>query len=385
MDLKKYEKTRYQSIYRNKKNKNYVVMLSKPVKSSISRIDGKKITTLEEALKIRDNPKIRLQKANETIHKEEFDFLLDKYMKYCEKDLKLSYNSLKKKRILFDKYFRGRFKKISAVKKEILSSYINNLSCSDKQKNEVIKIIRPFFNWCVREDILFKSPLTGVKLYRVNKPEMKYWLPEDIRTILSVIDDDINNEPTTKKHRAYLVKMIILIGFSLGDRIGETRALRFSDINEEECSISIKHSINYDPKAESFLSATKTLSSEKSIFVTEKLLSAIFEYRSFIVNELNIEITDNTPILVNPKTNLPFCDTLLRRHFNYYIKKSNVRKIRMYDLRHTTATTLMSEGYDMYIIQDKLRHKSIKTTIDEYGHITSNKRKEVAKVTDKYY
>lgn len=33
---------RWENIYRHKKNKNYVIMISKPVKTSISRIDGKK-------------------------------------------------------------------------------------------------------------------------------------------------------------------------------------------------------------------------------------------------------------------------------------------------------------------------------------------------------
>ena len=47
MDKKVYESTRYQNIYRHKKNKNYIVMISKPTKTSISSIDGKKIIRLE--------------------------------------------------------------------------------------------------------------------------------------------------------------------------------------------------------------------------------------------------------------------------------------------------------------------------------------------------
>ncbi len=63
MNLNVYEKTRYQNIYRHKKNKNYVVMISKPVKSSIATMNGEKIYKLDEAVKIRDNPKIKLQKV----------------------------------------------------------------------------------------------------------------------------------------------------------------------------------------------------------------------------------------------------------------------------------------------------------------------------------
>ena len=63
MDKKVYEKTRYQNIYRHKTNKNYIIMMSKPVKTSIASIDGKKIMKLEDAVNIRDNPKIKVQKG----------------------------------------------------------------------------------------------------------------------------------------------------------------------------------------------------------------------------------------------------------------------------------------------------------------------------------
>ena len=72
MDLKRYEKTRYQNIYRNKKNKNYMIMISNP-KTTIGIVNGKKIFDIEEAKKIRDNPKIRLQKESEIKTKNNFD------------------------------------------------------------------------------------------------------------------------------------------------------------------------------------------------------------------------------------------------------------------------------------------------------------------------
>lgn len=72
-------------------------------------------------------------------------------------------------------------------------------------------------------------------------------------------------------------------------------------------------------------------------------------------------------------------------YFNYYIEKANVPKIRMYDLRHTFATTMMTEGWNMYVISNRLGHKRITTTINTYGNITEKVRKEMACSTDKYY
>ena len=43
MDKKVYENTRYQNIYRHKKNKNYIVKINTPVDSTISIINGENI------------------------------------------------------------------------------------------------------------------------------------------------------------------------------------------------------------------------------------------------------------------------------------------------------------------------------------------------------
>ena len=104
MDKKVYEKTRYQNIYRHKNNKNYIIMMSKPVKTSIATIDGKKIFKLEEAIKIRDNPKIKAQKGAEITYKEDFDTLWCKYINSCKSELKLAYKTILKKERMYNRY-----------------------------------------------------------------------------------------------------------------------------------------------------------------------------------------------------------------------------------------------------------------------------------------
>lgn len=54
MDKKRYSKTRYQNIYKNIKNKNYIVSISTP-KTTLSTIDGKKIYNINDAIKLRDD------------------------------------------------------------------------------------------------------------------------------------------------------------------------------------------------------------------------------------------------------------------------------------------------------------------------------------------
>ncbi len=384
MDLKKYEKTRYQNIYRNIKNKNYIVMMSKPVKTSIASIDGKKILKLEDALKIRDNYKIKQQKGLEVAYNEDFDTLWTKYMNWCILTDKQVKNTVSKKEKTYNKYLKEKInKKVSKIQKEELVKYIDQQDCSDKQKNEIIKELKAFFNWCIKEEYLIVSPLLNVKKYKVNKTEMKYWTPEQFKNFLNIINKDINNN--IKKEIAYRTKIFVLLGFNLGDRVGETRALTFDCFDYNKKILKIKHSINYDRNDTDFLSHTKTYHSQRDIDITDKLLTEIYNYKYYLINELNYKVKDNSIIFFNYNTNKPLSDTTLRKTFYYYCDKAEVSKIRMYDLRHTYVATMMMEGKELYHISERLGHTDYSTTVNKYGHLSNEVRKEIAQITDKYY
>lgn len=385
MNKNVYENTRYQNIYRHKKNKNYIIMISKPVKSSISKIDGQKILSLDDALRIRDNPKIRLQKGAEITCKSDFDTLWCKYIEHCKYEQKLAYNTIIRKEKTYNRYFKNKItKKVPKITKNDLALFIDQMVCSDKQKNQAIKELKTFFNYLIREELIINSPISNIKNYKVEKTEMKYWIPEQLKTILSVLDKDIECDNLKLKEVAYRTKILILINFSLGDRIGETRALTFDCFDKEIGIVKIKHSINYDTKSSNFLSNTKNYHSQRDIEITNKLIDEINNYKSFLINEMDYHANDNSIIFFNYSTNRPFNDTTLRKSFYNYCKKANVPKIRMYDLRHTYVATMMMEGKELYHISERLGHSSYSTTVNKYGHLSNQVRKEIAEITDKY-
>lgn len=383
MDKKVYENTRYQNIYRHKKNKNYIIMISKPVKTSISRIDGKKIMKLEDALKIRDNPKIKIQVGLEVTYKEDFDSLWTKYMNDCIYNQRQTYNTIRRKEIMYNKYVKGKFnKKVSKVSENDMTYFINNMICSLKQKNQMIKELRTFFNWCIKKDYLLVSPLKNIKKYKVEKSEMKYWTPEELSIFLNTINKDIENNENVEV--AYRTKIFTLINFSLGDRVGETRALTFDCFDEKLGIVRIKHSINYDRKSDDFLSNTKNYHSQRAIDITSKLIEEVKEYKYYLINFCDYNVKETDIIFFNYKSNKPYTDATLRKYFYKYRDKAQVSKIRMYDLRHTYVAIMMSEGKELYHISERIGHSDYSTTVNEYGHLSNKTRKEIASITDKY-
>jgi len=389
VDLKTYEKTRYQNIYRHKKNKNYMIMISKPSKTSISRIDGKKIEKLEDALKIRDNPKIKFQKGNEAMYKENFDDVWEKYIEACVVEKRLAYNTLTRKNKTYNKYIKGEFpKRLSKIVQKDIIDHLKSIKCSDKQKNQVLKELKAFFNWCIGKEYIIMSPIINIKPIKQAKVEMRYWTPEELKRFLECLENAIiwakENNYIKKLIKIRRVKIFTLIEFCLGDRVGETRALRYISFDELTTTAEINHSINYDRKSDDFLSLTKTYQSQRVVDVTDRLIYEVNDYKQFLKDNTKYKVSNNDLIFFNYERNAPLSDTTLRKDFHEYCEKANVKKIRMYDLRHTYVATMMSEGKELYHISSRIGHNSYSTTVDKYGYLSNKTRKEIAKITDKY-
>lgn len=79
MDKKRYSKTRYQNVYKNIKNKNYIVAISNP-KTTISVYEGKKIYDIDIAIKIRDDFKSKAIKGTKVVHIDDFKTLWGKLL-----------------------------------------------------------------------------------------------------------------------------------------------------------------------------------------------------------------------------------------------------------------------------------------------------------------
>lgn len=191
---------------------------------------------------------------------------------------------------------------------------------------------------------MLNNPFHGIPNYKIEKSEMKYWIPNEYMKFMKVINRDIETNDIRIKSKAYLIKMIVMIGFVLGDRIGETRALTFNCIDESKGTLQISHSIDYNPNSSSDVSHTKTYATQRRIDITPKLINAIKEYKIFLINTLGYNINNDILILYNHKLNKPYSDTTIKKHFKEYCNKAEVPVIRLYDLRHTYVATMMAEG-----------------------------------------
>jgi integrase len=66
----------------------------------------------------------------------------------------------------------------------------------------------------------------------------------------------------------------------------------------------------------------------------------------------------------------------LLREFDRFIKKAQVPKITLHDIRHLNATLLMINGENPKVVAERLGHSDVSVTLDLYSHVTSVCKKE---------
>lgn len=75
----------------------------------------------------------------------------------------------------------------------------------------------------------------------------------------------------------------------------------------------------------------------------------------------------------------------IRKEMDRYANKAGLPHIRVHDLRHSHVAMLIEQGVPIKEIQKRMGHKSIKTTMDTYGHLYSEKRSLVGDTLQSAY
>ena len=64
--------------------------------------------------------------------------------------------------------------------------------------------------------------------------------------------------------------------------------------------------------------------------------------------------------------------------FQHLIAKSDLRRIRLHDLRHTHATIALKAGVQVKVISERLGHETPAFTLKQYAHVIPGMQSEAA-------
>jgi len=215
----------------------------------------------------------------------------------------------------------------------VLSKYANK-----RTLNRKLSAVNAFFDFCYKED--FKSKSDKLKFAKIPKLLPKFLSFAEVKSGLDMID-----KSTWLGKRDYALIMFL---YASGTRISECLELANEDIEEEW--LHIRHA-----KGEK----------ERIVPLAKVAIKAINEY-------LNASVFDKEFIWCNYQGNK------LSRISAYKITQKYLG-VSPHILRHSYATSLITGGADLRVVQELLGHASLLTT-QIYTHIQKQNLKETVEV-----
>lgn len=239
----------------------------------------------------------------------------------------------------------------------MLQRYFNNLSNKGIESNkDVKKALNRIFKYALKTGYITVNPILMVNVIgKENHRNKDNILNYDDFILLT---DTLKNS-SQFKHQAYSIA--VQIGYYTGLRVSEVLALDKSDFDFVNNTIHVNKKLIYKGLKKKDFRTSDKMKSKKSgatIPMPEILKGALIEW--FKINPYNRAICDVEGYYFNPY------------HMGTYIKKvasSLGFEFNFHMLRHTYATTLVTNNVDLKTAQELMRHSNINTTMSIYTHI----------------
>ena len=164
----------------------------------------------------------------------------------------------------------------------------------------------------------------------------------------------------------------IRLGYTLGLRRGEICALRWSDIHLDRKTITVNGSMVSVKGQGLFRTEPKTPQSRRTLGISDDLATAFQLHKQQQEKERAVmgdEWEANDYVFLRATTGKPLYPETLYVAFKQAAKEAGMSHIRLHDLRHTFASLLRNQGYDVVQISRILGHAKVSTTIDIYTHL----------------
>lgn len=277
------------------------------------------------------------------------DYIIE-YKKYLLIDRKYSNNTicsymndLKN----YNKFTNGDIKKVT--KQQILSfieEEKNNKS--DKSVAHTLTVLRNFYNYLERENIIKDNPTNKIDLPKLRKSLPNVLTTEEINQILDI-------ELITKKN--YRDKAMLELMYATGIRISELINIKVNEIDLINATVLI------NGKG----------SKERLIPIDDISIYYVKEYLNTYRNQL-LKGKTNDYLFINNRGEKITRQSLFKTIKKIALEKGIKKEFSPHTLRHSFATHMLEHGADLRSIQELLGHSNISTT-QIYTHV-SNKIKQ---------
>lgn len=161
--------------------------------------------------------------------------------------------------------------------------------------------------------------------------------------------------------------MAFWLALQFGLRLGEALGLQWQDVD-------LKHNILYIRQAyheeENELGRLKTKASKRSI--------PLSDYQSKYLKEYKEKQKPKSSLVASNAEGGFLIKSNIKRARIQICKRTEVSNVTFHELRHTHATLMLEINEHPKIVQQRLGHEKVETTLDIYSHVRPQVHQESA-------
>jgi integrase len=159
-------------------------------------------------------------------------------------------------------------------------------------------------------------------------------------------------------------------------RKGEALGLHWADVDLEARLLFVRHTLVAVDNSHLVLNTPKTPASRDWIALSTRAVQALRRAKRHRAPATN----DQALVFCRPGGQ-PIRPERVLRHFYELAEAAGLPRIRVHDLRHLAATIMIASGVPLAMVSKTLRHSTLSTTVDTYGHLTRQAAQDAVDAT----
>ena len=258
---------------------------------------------------------------------------------------------------------RWRSFRLTDVKAVEVEKWLKTLCLKDSSlplargsKAKIRNIMSALYSHAIRWEWADRNPIKSVRQSAKRQKTPDVLLPEEIVAILAELPNPL--------------RMMIELDAFTGLRRGELIGLRWEDVDFEDLVVHVRRSVV------SMVEGTpKTEASQKDVPLDAQTAESLFSWRQSCAYPTSTDWVFASPMTKGKQPYWP------GTQWRYYGKPALVRAgitkhVTYHTFRHTFGTLLNANGENPKVVQELLRHASLKVTTDVYMQAVSVQKRE---------
>ena len=275
----------------------------------------------------------------------------------ADRNPRIAYSTKKAYAGYLEKWIEPRWGEYSLleIRAVEVESWLKSLNRAPGTRCKIRNVMSLLFNHGRRHDLCDRNPIEWVRQSAKRRTAPDILTTNEVQGLLANL--------------RFRERTLVLLAVTTGLRRSELFALKWKDVDFQGKQICVTRSI-----VQNVIGVCKTESSQKPVPAHDDLMKALREWRGQTPYQSSESWVFASPASQGRRPYL--AQQIMQRHILPIARKLGIAKrIGWHTFRHTYSTLLRSTGAELKIMQELLRHSTIRVTLDTYTQaVTTEKR-----------